>query len=134
VLQCPGKILVPGYVEPHTHITGMSTPEEFAREVLRSGTTTLVADTLQILLHTPPARVPQLLTTLSDLPVLILWSLRLHGASHLPEEPMFSRERIEALRSEEHTSELQSREKLVCRLLLEKKKRINVWQVPDDRT
>src|SRR5690606_40508016 len=35
--------------------------------------------------------------------------------------------RIETLdekaRSEEHTSELQSREKLVCRLLLEKKKR-----------
>src|SRR5690606_41981126 len=28
-----------------------------------------------------------------------------------------------AQRSEEHTSELQSREKLVCRLLLEKKKR-----------
>src|SRR5690606_39879798 len=28
-----------------------------------------------------------------------------------------------ALRSEEHTSELQSREKLVCRLLLERKKR-----------
>src|SRR5690606_39335695 len=28
-----------------------------------------------------------------------------------------------AYRSEEHTSELQSREKLVCRLLLEKKKR-----------
>src|SRR5207302_3871065 len=30
----------------------------------------------------------------------------------------------EALRSEEHTSELQSRENLVCRLLLEKKKNI----------
>src|SRR5690606_42080898 len=29
----------------------------------------------------------------------------------------------QALRSEEHTSELQSREKLVCRLLLEKKKK-----------
>src|SRR6266511_3326545 len=28
-----------------------------------------------------------------------------------------------SLRSEEHTSELQSREKLVCRLLLEKKKK-----------
>src|SRR5436309_9750629 len=28
-----------------------------------------------------------------------------------------------AMRSEEHTSELQSREKLVCRLLLEKKKK-----------
>src|SRR5690606_40061034 len=30
-------------------------------------------------------------------------------------------------RSEEHTSELQSREKLVCRLLLEKKKRISLF-------
>src|SRR5438445_8394811 len=30
--------------------------------------------------------------------------------------------RIEAARSEEHTSELQSRQYLVCRLLLEKKK------------
>src|SRR5690606_40925613 len=32
------------------------------------------------------------------------------------------------LRSEEHTSELQSRENLVCRLLLEKKKRTRVEQ------
>src|SRR3712207_8114454 len=31
----------------------------------------------------------------------------------------------EASRSEEHTSELQSRQYLVCRLLLEKKKKIN---------
>src|SRR3712207_8103251 len=30
-------------------------------------------------------------------------------------------------RSEEHTSELQSRQYLVCRLLLEKKKTSNVW-------
>src|SRR6266511_5072181 len=35
-----------------------------------------------------------------------------------------------AARSEEHTSELQSREKLVCRLLLEKKKKKIVWDVP----
>src|SRR5690606_40878305 len=33
-------------------------------------------------------------------------------------------QRLAAPRSEEHTSELQSRENLVCRLLLEKKKRI----------
>src|SRR5438874_6259694 len=32
--------------------------------------------------------------------------------------------RVGALRSEEHTSELQSRRDLVCRLLLEKKKKI----------
>src|SRR3712207_8351426 len=33
--------------------------------------------------------------------------------------------RTAALRSEEHTSELQSRQYLVCRLLLEKKKQLN---------
>src|SRR3712207_8243354 len=38
------------------------------------------------------------------------------GAASAPQE--------EALRSEEHTSELQSRQYLVCRLLLEKKKNI----------
>src|SRR5206468_12745508 len=31
-------------------------------------------------------------------------------------------------RSEEHTSELQSRSDLVCRLLLEKKKNKNIWK------
>src|SRR2546430_6123546 len=37
-----------------------------------------------------------------------------------------------AARSEEHTSELQSQSNLVCRLLLEKKKKINVQSKIDD--
>src|SRR2546428_5711227 len=37
--------------------------------------------------------------------------------------------RREPLRSEEHTSELQSRSDLVCRLLLEKKKKKNKRQI-----
>src|SRR5436309_8793341 len=40
-------------------------------------------------------------------------------------------ERSVGTRSEEHTSELQSRENLVCRLLLEKKKKIKIR--PDSR-
>src|SRR5204862_6683755 len=35
--------------------------------------------------------------------------------------------KVQDLRSEEHTSELQSRRDLVCRLLLEKKKRSHGW-------
>src|SRR2546422_2437932 len=38
-----------------------------------------------------------------------------------------------ATRSEEHTSELQSRLHLVCRLLLEKKKKIPEQKLEDDR-
>src|SRR3712207_6909749 len=37
-------------------------------------------------------------------------------------------ERAGRRRSEEHTSELQSRQYLVCRLLLEKKKQKNTWR------
>src|SRR5438876_2877843 len=42
------------------------------------------------------------------------------GRDHLVDQP-------EPLRSEEHTSELQSPVHLVCRLLLEKKNCFNIW-------
>src|SRR5690606_40978217 len=51
------------------------------------------------------------------------------GAAMLGSGLMTAQDRINSVcheRSEEHTSELQSRENLVCRLLLEKKKRNDV--------
>src|SRR6266581_2582505 len=49
---------------------------------------------------------------------------RSHGAAHrLDREVLHGDEDLPPLRSEEHTSELQSPVHLVCRLLLEKKKR-----------
>src|SRR5690606_39698771 len=48
-------------------------------------------------------------------------SLVTHGCHQLSLAG-FGFEQVDQRRSEEHTSELQSREKLVCRLLLEKKK------------
>src|SRR3712207_8408283 len=44
------------------------------------------------------------------------------GVDHLLERPVGLTDRAAEARSEEHTSELQSRQYLVCRLLLEKKK------------
>src|SRR5947209_16286445 len=55
-----------------------------------------------------------------------------HPGSH-PSPSGFDRGLIlmaEVRRSEEHTSELQSRQYLVCRLLLEKKKRIGITPIP----
>src|SRR5207302_10063719 len=49
------------------------------------------------------------------------WCLSPPSAPSRRREPR-SVARVRATRSEEHTSELQSRENLVCRLLLEKKK------------
>src|SRR2546428_5159693 len=47
---------------------------------------------------------------------------------HLPNQPRHFRQ-VPVSRSEEHTSELQSRSDLVCRLLLEKKKIKNIDQI-----
>src|SRR5690606_40176412 len=54
-----------------------------------------------------------------DLSQVNLKSYRKHLGVVLQDEFLFEG----SIRSEEHTSELQSRENLVCRLLLEKKKR-----------
>src|SRR5690606_41548476 len=48
---------------------------------------------------------------------------RQEGSYEIDNHEDSSQGRDEQVRSEEHTSELQSRENLVCRLLLEKKKR-----------
>src|SRR5206468_11083497 len=51
------------------------------------------------------------------------WVVLRPGSSATADElRAFCRERLAPYRSEEHTSELQSRSDLVCRLLLEKKK------------
>src|SRR5207302_5229637 len=49
-------------------------------------------------------------------------SAKLCGAWLIPTRAFTFNARVTSRRSEEHTSELQSRENLVCRLLLEKKK------------
>src|SRR2546421_2820477 len=48
----------------------------------------------------------------------------------LPRMPSTMRSMILGGRSEEHTSELQSRSDLVCRLLLEKKKKNLIQRIP----
>src|SRR5215475_16144394 len=70
----------------------------------------------------------------NDPPTTEIYTLSLHDALPIwrPKAPRHkppsarstaSVRRIQVARSEEHTSELQSRENLVCRLLLEKKKK-----------
>src|SRR5690606_40299213 len=71
--------------------------------------------------HRPPPRRGssgiQLPTLRSRVRALGAGSLAIMGRARTAMQPYRSR-------SEEHTSELQSRENLVCRLLLEKKKKI----------
>src|SRR2546430_9997327 len=56
---------------------------------------------------------------------IVLFGASKSGKTTLAETMMFEAGLINRRRSEEHTSELQSQSNLVCRLLLEKKKKIN---------
>src|SRR3712207_6951573 len=58
---------------------------------------------------------------------LVLESLHILTAADI----RCNREHVPRLRSEEHTSELQSRQYLVCRLLLEKKEKHNLEPSPE---
>src|SRR5438105_12696768 len=51
-----------------------------------------------------------------------------HAAEGQARQPLQRLRRMRRIRSEEHTSELQSRVDLVCRLLLEKKKHVEAQQ------
>src|SRR2546427_8339215 len=57
----------------------------------------------------------------------LLDRLRRHEITPIPEMVDVLLESADASRSEEHTSELQSQSNLVCRLLLEKKKKISLY-------
>jgi adenine deaminase len=48
VLEVGGRVLVPGYIDPHVHPAHLVTPSALARHILPLGTTTVVADTLQL--------------------------------------------------------------------------------------
>src|SRR2546429_7234963 len=52
-----------------------------------------------------------------------------HGPNHSHQQQDRSNLKGQKIRSEEHTSELQSRLHLVCRLLLEKKKKTNTSKI-----
>src|SRR5438874_13597427 len=63
-------------------------------------------------------------STLFPYTTLFRSQVRLDQAGdHVHRRPLRGEDQVDADRSEEHTSELQSRRDLVCRLLLEKKKK-----------
>ena len=47
LVDAAGRVLVPGYIDPHVHPAHVTTPSALARFVLPLGTTSVFADTLQ---------------------------------------------------------------------------------------
>jgi len=86
VVEVRGRILVPGYIDPHVHPTHLLTPSAFARHLLPLGTTTLFADTLQIWELGGLRAFRAVAATLARSPLKFYWMIRVHAQSRTIDE------------------------------------------------
>jgi adenine deaminase len=86
VIDVTGRVLVPGYIDPHVHPANLVTPSAFARHVLPLGTTTVVGDTLQFWQLGGARAVRSVADALSSSPLKFFWMLRVHGQARVRDE------------------------------------------------
>jgi adenine deaminase len=86
VIDVSGRVLVPGYVEPHAHPTHLVTPAALARHILPLGTTTMVADTLHFFELGGLRAFLAGADALGASPLKFYWMIRAHGQSRAPGE------------------------------------------------
>jgi adenine deaminase len=86
VLDVAGRVLVPGYVDPHVHPAHLVTPSALARHLLPLGTTTVFADTLQFWELGGLAAFRRVADGLSRAPLKFYWMIRPHAQSRSNDE------------------------------------------------
>jgi adenine deaminase len=86
VLDVSGRVLVPGYIDPHVHVGNLVTPSAFARHVLPLGTTSVFADTLQFWELGGLRAFRAVADGLSRSPLKFYWMIRLQGQTRRGDE------------------------------------------------
>jgi adenine deaminase len=86
VLDVTGRILTPGYIDPHVHPAHLITPSSLARHVLPLGTTTVFADTLQFWELGGLAAFRAVADALAPSPLKFYWMIRPHAQSRSRDE------------------------------------------------
>ncbi|WP_241236300.1 adenine deaminase C-terminal domain-containing protein [Brevibacillus marinus] len=88
IIEAGGYHVVPGYIEPHAHPFAWYNPHTLSEFALRTGTTTLIADTLPLYRFLPFAQVTEIMERLAASPVKHLFWARLdpqNKSEHLRE-------------------------------------------------
>lgn len=92
VVDVGGRILVPGYIEPHTHALNLYNPITLGEAACRSGTTTLFCDNLLAHLLMGVDNFEAFVDELSRMPIKYYWFCR-----SAPQTPMAREDEIYAL-------------------------------------
>jgi adenine deaminase len=87
VLDLGGRVLVPGYIDPHCHPAHVITPGALARHLLPLGTTTLFADTLQFWELGGLRAFRTVADALARSPLKFYWMIRVHAQTRTTNEP-----------------------------------------------
>ncbi len=86
VVDCTGKYLVPGYIEPHAHPFQLANPEALAFHAATFGTTTLVNDSLTWNLLLDKKKAFSIIEEFNKLPVSMYWWARFDSQTALHDE------------------------------------------------
>lgn len=89
VVDCKGKYLVPGYMEPHAHPFQVYNPEELAYHVAKTGTTTLINDNLMWHFLLKKKKAFTLLDDFNKLPISMYWWARFDSQTALKNEEKY---------------------------------------------
>lgn len=89
VIDLEGKVVVPGYIEPHVHPFQLYNPQSFADFAAQSGTTTFIADNMSFVLSLPNQKAFSIMNQLKKLPFSFYWWVRLDSQSELENEDEF---------------------------------------------
>lgn len=95
IVDCGGKYLVPGYIEPHAHPFQLYNPEELAIHAARFGTTTLINDSLMWHFLLNKKKAFTLLEEFDKFPISMYWWARFDSQTALQdEEDLFNTEEV----------------------------------------
>ncbi|WP_042225212.1 adenine deaminase C-terminal domain-containing protein [Oceanobacillus manasiensis] len=86
IMDCAGKYLVPGYIEPHAHPFQLYNPEQLANHAAQTGTTTLVNDNILWLLLLKKKKAFSLLNEFQKHPVSMYWWARFDAQTELKDD------------------------------------------------
>lgn len=89
ILDCEGKFLVPGYIEPHAHPFQLYNPEALAIHAAKFGTTTLINDNLMLNFLLDKKKAFTLLEESDNLQTSMFWWARYDSQSALKNEELY---------------------------------------------
>lgn len=85
-LDAGGRVITPGYIDPHVHPAHVVTPSGLARHLLPLGTTTVFADSLQIWELGGLRAFRVVADALARSPLKFYWMIRVHAQARTTDE------------------------------------------------